>query len=66
MYLLNTLAVMNDTIRPFRYISLFHWAGGSQPLGKPLEASGVIVLAATSAVLLVAALVLFERRDVHV
>jgi ABC-2 type transport system permease protein len=66
MYLLNTLAVMNDTIRPFRYISLFHWAGGSQPLGKPLEATGVIVLAATSVVLLVAALVLFERRDVRV
>jgi len=65
-YLLNTLAVMNDTIHPFRYVSLFYWAGGSQPLGRPLEASGLVVLAATSALLLAAALVLFERRDVHV
>jgi ABC-2 type transport system permease protein len=66
MYLLNTLAVMNDAIRPFRYASLFYWAGGSQPLGKPLDASGVIIPAATSIALLVAALMLFERRDVHV
>ena len=66
MYLLNTLAVMNETIRPFRYVSLFHWAGGASPLGKPLDATGVLVLVATSAVLLVATLVLFERRDVHV
>ena len=66
MYLLNTLAVMNGAIHPFRYASLFYWAGGAQPLGRPLEASGLIVLAATAAALLVATLVLFERRDVHV
>jgi ABC-2 type transport system permease protein len=66
MYLLNTLAVMNDTVRPFRYVSLFHWAGGAAPLGKPLDWSGVIVLVATTLVMLAASLVLFERRDVHV
>ncbi len=66
MYLLNTLAVMNEVIHPFRYVSLFYWSGGASPLGKPLEASAVLVPAATSAVLLVAALLLFERRDVHV
>jgi len=65
MYLLNTLAVMNGSIRPFRYLSLFHWAGGASPLGKPLDVSAVLVPLATSAVLLVATLVLFERRDVH-
>jgi ABC-2 type transport system permease protein len=65
MYLLNTLAVMNETIRPFRYVSLFHWAGGSAPLGKPLDWSGVLVLVATSVVFLVATLPLFERRDVR-
>jgi len=65
MYLVNTLAVMNQTVRPLRYASLFHWAGGASPLGKPLEASGILVLVATSAALLVAALVLFERRDVR-
>ena len=49
MYLLNTLAVMNETVRPFRYVSLFYWAGGASPLGKPLDWSGVLVLVATSA-----------------
>ena len=66
MYLLNTLAVMDESVRPFRYLSLFHYAGGAAPLGKDLDAAGLVVMAATSAVMLVAALVLFERRDVHV
>jgi ABC-2 type transport system permease protein len=66
MYLANTLAVMNESIRPFRYLSLFHYAGGAAPLGKALDLGGLLVLAATSAVMLVAALVLFERRDIRV
>ena len=65
MYLLNTLAVMNETIRPLRYVSLFHWAGGSAPLGKPLDWGGMLVLVATSVVFLAATLPLFERRDVR-
>jgi ABC-2 type transport system permease protein len=65
MYLLNTLAVMNVTVRPFRYASLFHWAGGASPLGKPLDWTGVFVPVAVSAALLVAAAWLFERRDVR-
>ena len=66
MYLLNTLAVMNETIRPFRYVSLFHYSGGASPLGKALDVAGLVVLVATSIVLLALALVLFERRDVRV
>ena len=66
MYLLNTLAGMNATIRPFRYLSLFHYSGGASPLGQGFDAVSVAVLLGTSAVLLVATLVLFERRDVRV
>ncbi len=66
MYLLNTLAQMNTTIRPFRYLSLFHYSGGASPLGQGLDIVGVAVLLATSAALLAATLVLFERRDVRV
>jgi ABC-2 type transport system permease protein len=66
MYLLNTLAVMNESIRPFRFLSLFHYAGGAAPLGRDLDVTDLIVLLATSAVMLAATLVLFERRDVHV
>ncbi len=66
MYLLNTLAVMNSAIRPFRFLSLFHYSGGASPLGQGLGAPDLAVLLGTSAVLLVAAVALFERRDVRV
>lgn len=66
MYLLNTLAVMDDSVRPFRYLSLFYHAGGAAPLGKGLDVVGLAALVATSLVMLVAALLLFERRDVRV
>ncbi len=66
MYLLNTLAVMNASVEPFRYLSLFYYAGGAAPLGKDLDPLGLAVLAATSVVMLAMALVLFERRDVRV
>jgi ABC-2 type transport system permease protein len=66
MYLLNTLAVMNDTIRPLRYVSLFHYAGGASPLGKGLDAGSLLVPLAVSAALLAATVWLFGRRDVRV
>ena len=65
MYLLNTLAVMNETVRPLRFVSLFYWAGGASPLGKPLDWGGVLVMVAAALLLLAATLVLFERRDLH-
>ena len=65
MYLLNTLAQMNTHIRPFRYLSLFHYSGGASPLGQGLNAAGIAVLLATSAALLAVAAAAFERRDVR-
>jgi ABC-2 type transport system permease protein len=66
MYLLNTLAVMNQSVDALRYLSLFHYSGGASPLGKALDAGGVLVPLATSVALLAATLWLFERRDVRV
>ncbi len=66
MYLLNTLAGMSAGARPFRVLSLFHYSGGASPLGQAVQAQNLAVLLGASAALLVAALVLFERRDVHV
>lgn len=65
MYLLNTLSQMNASVRPFRYLSLFHYSGGASPLGQGFDAVGVAVLVATSAALLVVTAVSFERRDVR-
>ncbi len=66
MYLLKTLAEMNSSLHPYRFLSLFHYSGGATPLGKGLEVLDLAVLLGTSAVLLVLAVALFERRDVRV
>lgn len=66
MYLLNTMAQLNSTARPFRFLSLFHYSGGASPLGQGFGPLDLSVLLGTSAILLGATLALFERRDVHV
>jgi beta-exotoxin I transport system permease protein len=66
MYLLNTLTLLNATLKPLRYLSLFHYSGGASPLGRGSDPAGVAVLLAASVVLLAVAAALFERRDVRV
>ncbi|MGO8683438.1 MAG: ABC transporter permease subunit [Thermoleophilia bacterium] len=66
MYLLNTLAQINSAARPFRYLSLFHYSGSPSPLGQGLGAPDLLALIGTSALLLLVAAALFERRDVRV
>jgi len=66
MYLLNTLGQINKTLEPYRVLSLFHYTGGTTPLGRGLGAADVAVLAGTTLVLLAVTLVLFERRDIRV
>ena len=56
-----------DACSPLRYLSLFHYSGGASPLGQSLERRGACWCSlATSALLLVATVWLFERRDVRV
>ena len=65
MYLLNTVSALSSALRPLRHVSLFYYSGGAAPLGRGVDPAGVAVLLATSALLLVVALVLFERRDIR-
>jgi ABC-2 type transport system permease protein len=66
MYLLNTLAQLNATARPLRFLSLFYYSGSPAPLGRALDPLDTVVLAGFAAALLAVTLVLFERRDVRV
>jgi ABC-2 type transport system permease protein len=66
MYLLNTLGQINDSVQPYNVLSLFHYTGGTTPLGRGLGVVDVAVLVGTTLVLLAATLVLFERRDIRV
>jgi ABC-2 type transport system permease protein len=66
MYLVNTLGQINETLEPFRVLSLFHYTGGTTPLGRGLGVVDVIVLVGTTLVFLAVTLILFERRDIRV
>ncbi len=66
MCLLNTLAQVSGAMHPYRILSLFHYSGGTTPLGRGLGAADVVVLAGTTLVLLMVTVTLFERRDIRV
>ena len=66
MYLLNTLAQVSGAMHPYRVFSLFHYSGGTTPLGRGLGAADVAVLAGTTLVLLALTVTLFQRRDIRV
>jgi len=61
-YLVAGLAGLADWLSPFRYLSPFHYAGRA-PLESGVDASGLIVLAIVTVVLVGAAATLFQRRD---
>jgi ABC-2 type transport system permease protein len=64
-YLLNTLAQISDTLKPYEVLSFFHYYGGAAPLTTGITWDAVAVLLGTALVSLVVALVLFERRDLR-
>jgi ABC-2 type transport system permease protein len=66
MYLLNTLGQINETLEPYRVLSLFRYTGGTTPLGRGLGAVDVAVLVGATLALLAVTLILFERRDIRV
>jgi ABC-2 type transport system permease protein len=63
MYLIDALAAVVDGLNAIRPLSLFRYYMGNDPLRNGLNFADAGVLAAVIAVLLVAALVAFDRRD---
>ena len=64
-YLVNGLHGLASWLDPFRFLSGFWWLGQS-PLSTGVQYDGCLVLALASAVVLVAAALLIERRDLQV
>lgn len=62
-YLVNSLAPVVSWIKPFRLVSPFYYATGSNPLTNGFDVTDVVVLAAVAAVLLGAVAWAFERHD---
>lgn len=62
-FVLNTLAPSVHALRPFRFLSPFHYYSGHQPLTNGFNGIDVLVLAGIPAVALMVALGIFEQRD---
>ena len=62
-FVLNTLAPSVDALRPFRLLSPFHFYSGHSPLSNGFNGVDILVLFGIAAVAVVAALGMFERRD---
>jgi ABC-2 type transport system permease protein len=65
-YFANTLGPTIDAIAWTQDLSPFHYFSGGQPLVNGLQVGDALVLAVTSAVLVVVAMVGFVRRDIAV
>jgi ABC-2 type transport system permease protein len=65
-YFLNTLAPLVSSLKPYRKLSPFYWYTGNEPLRHGLSAAHVAPTLALTVLLLVAAVVAFNRRDIAV
>ena len=63
MYLVSTLAQLVGWLKPWRWTSLWYHALGTDPLSNGFQAGHLVVIALSIAVFVLAAVVLFERRD---
>ena len=65
-YFLNALAPLASTLKPYRKLSPFYWYAGNEPLRHGLSAAHAGALLALTAVMVAAAVALFNRRDIAV
>lgn len=64
-FLLNGLAPLVDAIAWLRYVSLFHYYEGHDPIGNGIDASDLLVLAVVAAASTAVAVVGLGRRDLR-
>lgn len=64
-FLINGFAPVVDGIEWLRYLSLFHYYSGHDPLGSGVDLGGLAILAAVSLALLATAAVSIRRRDLR-
>ncbi|MDA3936241.1 MAG: ABC transporter permease subunit [Actinomycetota bacterium] len=65
LHLLNSLGMMSDSLAGVQKLSPFYYYLGSDPLNNGMDWSHAAILAVIAAVLFVAAIPLFQRRDIR-
>jgi len=64
-WLINGFAPLVSSIGWLKYLSLFHYYEGNDPLAHGVDVAGIIVLGALALLLTVVAAVAIERRDLR-
>ena len=64
-YLVNSIAILNDTIDSLAVLTPFNYYLTNQPLSNGMEWGNLAVLVIVFAALIVAAVALFDRRDLR-
>jgi ABC-2 type transport system permease protein len=64
-YVVESMARVVSGLKPLRPFTVWRWYSGNVPLRDGLDVAGTTVLIVLSVIVLVAGLVLFERRDVR-
>lgn len=64
-WLVNSFAPLVPSIAWLRYLTLFYYYGGHDPLARGLGVTGLVVLGAVTVALTAAAVVSFGRRDLR-
>ena len=65
MYLVNGIAPVSDATSWLRYLTLFHYYEGGDPIANGIDAAGLAVLVLVTTLLLAVAVAAFERRDLR-
>lgn len=65
-YLINALSNMISAIEKYRFLSLFYYYGGDNPLKKGMYLPHLFVIIFIILVLLIISLLSFERRDIKI
>ena len=65
-YFLNSLAPLVSSLKPYRKLSPFYWYTGHDPLREGLSVAHVATLAGLTLLLVAAAVLAFNRRDLSV
>ena len=65
-YLVNALGPISDILEPARFVTPFYYYSGADPLSNGLDPVHAAVLVAATAILSLASVASFERRDIAV